>query len=139
MIRILSKILIMVSVLGFVPVLYAASPKYCPSSSAIIAQGVTQPYSLLFNFYITTQYGVYDTDSPWFFGLGIIDADDGRDALKQGNAILRTLSGQPVPYQVDHNDWVCIYDLSNNQYLAIAYYMEENPSPVKMLRYFQKL
>lgn len=117
----------------------APDPEVCPSAAAIKAEGVSYAYNLMLDLYLTTNGSQYDTDKSWEFAIGIIRADDEDRALAQGNQVISTLSGQPLPQEIEPGTWACIYHIADNDYLAAAFYTDFPMAPAKIKSYFHHI
>ncbi|WP_133130185.1 DUF4949 domain-containing protein [Legionella yabuuchiae] len=114
------------------------NPLVCPKVEDIKAGGVVMGYQLFADFYFAINQSRYNTDHNWVFGIGLIDADNEDDALVKGAALLSKLTGNPLPSKLDGDEWGCMYNKIDNQYMAVAVVADDATSPLKLKSFFKK-
>lgn len=112
-------------------------PAACPSMNSVKAEGVTLAAEVLDERYVTYNISHYDTSSTWVFIMGPLSAESGNDALVRSNAILATLSADPVPEEDEDNTWICNYYFGSDAFAAVAIQADDMVSPLRMSYYLR--
>lgn len=111
-----SKLALLVSglSLSFSVFSFSSQPDTCPSAGAIKSEGLSMIIDLQSQAYSGFNYSHYGTNENWLFAIGVLYGDNEEEAYSSGIKLLSTLSGKPVPEEVEPDIWACIYELPNN-------------------------
>ncbi|VEG91611.1 DUF4949 domain-containing protein [Legionella spiritensis] len=124
----------------FAGAISAATPHLpaCPDAGAIKTQGLSMTDQLLPGMFIAYEVSQYNTEDLWFFGIGLVEAEDENAALVSGNKSLTTLSGQPTAEQDEDGDIYCVYSLNDAGMQANAVQISGSLSQARFRHYFHK-
>lgn len=118
--------------LSFSAFSFSSQPETCPSAGAVKNEGLSMIVELQNQAYSGFNYSHYDTNENWLFAIGVLQADNEQAAYSSGISLLATLSGQPVPEEVEPDTWACVYELADDpNHIAVAV-RTDLPSPYGM-------
>lgn len=128
-----------ISTLAFADSVFAdeQSPKFCPSLTAIRAEGMSNAIELVEGIYLTYNLSYYNTATNWGFIIGPINAPSEELAMRHSNKLLAIMNGSPKPEEDDEGNWLCEYQTGNPNISAFAINTDDMLSPRHMARYLR--
>lgn len=101
----------------------------CPDVHLLKAANLSTLQQFASQYSVFAEESYYNTDYLWNFGIYGFEANNEKEAMIEGQRILKTIFGIPAPhYDPFNHAWECIYRSKSHAYVRASVKVEE-PTP----------